>query len=138
VARVSQDTKVEALKRLPLFEGLSKKELTELARRTEDLDFGPGKVLCEQGDVGTNFFVILEGEVEVTQDGTSRGTRSAGDFFGEIALVEDVPRTATVTAKTQLRFFVLSSKNFQSVLDQHPAVERKVLRTLVKRLATDI
>ena len=69
--------------------------------------------------------------------GGNVGAKSAiesGDFFGEIALIEDMPRTATVTAKTQLRLFVLTSREFRPMLDDHPAIERKVLRALAKRL----
>src|SRR5881275_1678956 len=94
----SHDTKVEALKRAPLFEGLDRDELGELAKRTDDLDFAAGKVLCKQGETGSDFFVIMDGEVEVTRDGKQVPLRGGGEFFGEVALVEDVPRTATVTA----------------------------------------
>jgi CRP-like cAMP-binding protein len=128
-----QDTKVEALKRAPLFEGLSRKDLTELARLTDDLEVPAGKVLCKEGRTGNEFFVILEGEVEITRKGKALATRGGVDFFGEIALVERVPRTATVTAKTPLRFFVLTRSSFQRVLDRYPGVERKVLRALARR-----
>src|SRR6266545_850058 len=130
----SQDPKVEALKRTPLFAELSRKELEELAKRTEDLEVEAGKVLCRQGDLGREFFVILEGEVEITRDGKPVEQRGGGDFFGELALVENVRRMATLTAKTPLRFFVLTSQSFHHLMDQNPEVERKVLRALVKRL----
>jgi CRP/FNR family transcriptional regulator, cyclic AMP receptor protein len=131
----SQDTKVEALKRAPLFEGLSKKELTQLARVSEDLEIPEGTVLTREGDIGHEFFVIVEGETQVKRKGRSLGNRGAGDFIGEIALLEQVPRTATVTAKTDLRVFVLTSKDFHHLLEESPKVERKVLRTLAKRVA---
>lgn len=130
----SRDAKVEALKRASLFEGLSRKQLLELARVAEDVDFGAGKVLCRQGDTGQEFFVIMEGEADVTQDGKHIATCHAGDFFGEIALIERVPRTATVTAKTPIRFFVVTSRDFLRLLDEHPGIERKVLRSLARRL----
>jgi CRP-like cAMP-binding protein len=78
----------------------------------------------------------MEGEAEVTRDGKHLVTRRSGEFFGEIALVEDVPRIATVTAKTPLRFFVLTRQRFLRLLDEQPSVERKVLRALAKRLAS--
>ncbi|MGH2742678.1 MAG: cyclic nucleotide-binding domain-containing protein [Thermoleophilaceae bacterium] len=131
----SQDTKVEALKRAALFEGLSRKELTQLARVSEDLEIPKGAVLTKEGDLGHEFFVILEGQTEVKRKGKSLGTRGAGDFIGEIALLEEIPRTATVTAKTPLRVFVLTSKDFHHLLEENPNVERKVLRTLAKRVA---
>ena len=130
----NQDTKVQALKRAPLFEGLSRKELVQLARLTEDLEVPAGRVLVKEGDRGREFFVIIEGEVEVSRKGRRINTSRAGDFFGEIALLESIPRTATVTAKTPLRFFVLTTQGFQGLIDQNAGVERKVLRALAKRV----
>jgi CRP/FNR family transcriptional regulator, cyclic AMP receptor protein len=131
----THDTKMEALKRAPLFEGLSRAELVLLSRVTEDLEVPAGKVLCRQGEIGHEFFVIIDGEIDVTRDGEHLGTRSSGDFFGEIALLEEIPRTATVTAKTPLRFFVLTRQAFTRLIDANPRVERKVLRTLARRVA---
>jgi CRP-like cAMP-binding protein len=133
----SQDAKVGALSRAPLFEGLSKKDLKELARLTEDLEMPAGTVLCKEGSLGYEFFVIVEGEVDVRQKGKHIGTRGPGDFVGEIALIENVRRTATVTAKTPLRFFVLTRQSFWGLVDHHPQVERKILTTLARRLLRD-
>jgi CRP/FNR family transcriptional regulator, cyclic AMP receptor protein len=130
----TQDTKVEALKRAPLFAGLSRKELAQLARVSEDLEVPPGKVLCKEGQSGREFFVIVDGEVEVTRNGEHVATRTGGEFFGEIALLEETPRTATVTAKTPLRFFVLTRKDFRHLVNENPNVERKVLRALARRV----
>ena len=130
----NQNTKVEALRRVPLFEGLSKKELTELARVSEDLEVPAGHVLTKQGETGQEFFVIVDGTTEVKARGKSLGDRGAGEFIGEIALLEDTKRTATVTAKTQLRLFVLTRQGFRRLVDQNPAVERKVLQTLARRV----
>ena len=133
----SQDTKARALGRLPLFGGLTKKELTALARMTEDIELAAGTTLCKQGEVGHEFFVLVEGEVEVVRGGKRIATLGAGEMLGEIALVEHTRRTATVTAKTPLRCFVMTSQNFWGLLDRHPEVERKVLRTLAKRVFAD-
>jgi CRP/FNR family transcriptional regulator, cyclic AMP receptor protein len=130
----SHDTKVEALRSAPLFAALSDKELGEVAMRTEDLDFPAGKVLCREGEIGSEFYVIMDGEAEVTQNGTALATLGSGDFFGEISLVEDVPRNATVTATTPVRCFLLTRGRFLHVLDEFPDVERKVMRALAKRL----
>jgi CRP-like cAMP-binding protein len=130
----SHDTKAEALGRAPLFEALSKDELKDLAKVTEDLEVEAGKVLCREGETAQEFFVIIDGEVEVTKDGQRIRTMSGGEFFGEIALLEDVPRTATVTAIAPLRFFVLTRRSFWSLLERQPEVERKVLRALAKRV----
>jgi CRP/FNR family cyclic AMP-dependent transcriptional regulator len=129
------DVKVDALKRAPLFEGLSRKELEELARLADDLEVPAGKVLTRQGDTGREFFVLMDGQVEVVRDGEVLGTSGAGDFIGEISILEDMPRTATVTATTPVRLFVLTAQNFRSFVEQQPDVENKVLRTLARRLA---
>jgi CRP/FNR family cyclic AMP-dependent transcriptional regulator len=130
----SQDTKVEALKRAPLFEGLSKKELAQLARVSEDLEVRAGDVLCKEGDTGQEFFVIVEGETEVTVKGKKVVDRGGGDFVGEIALLEDTSRTATVTAKTPLRVFVLTGQDFRSLVRHNPKVEQKVMQALARRV----
>lgn len=134
MALFSQDTKVEALKRAPLFSGLSRKELVQLARTSEDLDIPAGTVLCKEGEMGSEFFVVVEGKAEVTRKRKKVATRGPGEFFGEIALLEDVPRMATVTAKTPLRSFVLTRKAFRQLVDANPGVERKVLRALARRV----
>lgn len=130
----SHDTKADALGRCPFFSGLSRKELVDLAKMTEDLDVEEGKVLAREGETGREFFVILEGEVSVTKDGSELRRLSDGDFFGEISLVEDRPRTATVTATTPLRFFVLTRQSFRSLLEHQPELEEKVMRALEERL----
>jgi CRP-like cAMP-binding protein len=130
----SKDTKVEALRRVPLFEGLSGQELEQLATTSEDLDVPAGKILCRQGDVGHEFFVIVNGDVEVVKDGERITVLGPGDFFGEIALVEHVERSATVTALTPVRFFVLTRRGFWGLLDESPEVTRSVMAALGKRL----
>jgi CRP-like cAMP-binding protein len=133
--RFSQDTKVQALKGAPLFEDLSRRELVQLARVCEDLELEPGKVLCKEGQIGHEFFVIVDGKVQITQKDKPVRTLSSGDFLGEIALVTEMRRTATAVAETPVRLFVLTGRDFRVVLDNNPNVERKVLRTLARRLA---
>jgi CRP/FNR family transcriptional regulator, cyclic AMP receptor protein len=123
-----------ALRRSPLFEGLAKKQLMMLARLTDDLDVPAGSVLCREGERGREFFVIIEGEAEVTRGGKHLATIGSGEFFGEIALLERVVRTATVMAITPLSFFVINDSAFDSVLATDPSIERKLLRTLARRL----
>jgi CRP/FNR family transcriptional regulator, cyclic AMP receptor protein len=137
MARITQDTKIDAMKRSPLFEGLSRKQLSNIARLTDDLEVPAGSVLCKQGARGEEFFVIIDGEATVTRGGKAVATVGPGDFFGEIALLEHVTRTATVTAATALRFFVVSDRAFQSVLQTDPTIERKVMRALARRLVSN-
>jgi CRP-like cAMP-binding protein len=132
----SQNVKVEALKRAPLFAGLSKKELATLASVTDDLQVEPGTVLCREGGLGQEFFVLVDGEVEVTQGGKRIASRGSGEFFGEVALLATVTRTATVTATTPVRCFVMLRGDFRRVLEQNPALQAKVLDALGERLAS--
>jgi CRP/FNR family cyclic AMP-dependent transcriptional regulator len=127
---------VAALKCSPLFEGLSRKQLAHLARLTDDLDVPAGTVLCKEGRRGREFFVIIDGEATVTRGGERVATIGSGEFFGEIALLERVVRTATVSAATPLSFFVISDQAFSAVLDAHPSIERKLLRAMARRLVS--
>ena len=130
------DTKVDALAKAPLFAALSRQELGALAKATEDLEVAEGKTLTREGDLGREFFVIVDGEVSVTQDGNEIRRLGAGDFFGEIALIYDnARRTATVTAASPLRFFVLTRQSFRSLLEHQPGIEEKVMAALEERLA---
>jgi CRP-like cAMP-binding protein len=135
VRGLSQNTKVEALRQAPLFDGLSKKELGELARVTEDLQVPAGTVLCKEDTLGREFFVLVEGTVEVTRAGKPIATRQAGDFVGEIALLTSVRRTATVKAATPVRCLILMRGDFRRVLDENRSIERKVMEALAERLA---
>jgi CRP/FNR family cyclic AMP-dependent transcriptional regulator len=130
----TQDTKVQALRRAPLFEDLSRKELVQLARASEDLEVAPGKCCVTRATWDTRFFVIVDGKVEVTRNGQRVAARGGGEFVGEIALLEETPRTATVTAKTPVRLFVLTRKDFRHLVNENPSVERKVLRALARRV----
>jgi CRP/FNR family cyclic AMP-dependent transcriptional regulator len=133
----SHDDKATALARAPLFGNLSRGELVELAKVTEDLDVSDGKVLAREGDIGREFFVIVEGEVSVSKGGQEIRRLSPGDFFGEIALIYESPRrTATVTAVTPLRFFVLTRQSFRGLIGHHPDIETKVLEALEERVQT--
>ena len=131
------DTKADALGKTPLFGELSKHELGELAKATEDLEVDEGRVLTREGDLGREFFVIVEGDVSVTQDGNEVRRLGPGDFFGEIALIyENARRTATVTATSPLRFFVLTRQSFRSLLEHQPEIEQKVMAALEERLTS--
>lgn len=132
----SHDTKADALGRCPFFADLSRGELIDLAKATEDMEVEEGKVLTYEGRTGSEFFVIIDGDVAVTKDGSEIRRLGPGEFFGEIALIEDRPRTATVTALTPLRFFVLTRQAFRSLLAHQPELEQKVNAALQERLGT--
>jgi len=131
----SHDDKADALGRAPLFTNLSRTELVELAKRTEDMEVEAGKTLAREGEIGQEFFVIVDGDVVVTKDGEEIRRLGPGEFFGEIALVWESPRrTATVTAAGPLRFFVLTRQNFRSLIAHQPEIEEKVLAALEERV----
>ena len=131
----SHDDKATALGRTPLFQNLPRGDLVQLAMATEDLEVEAGKVLAREGEIGQEFFVIVDGEVSVTKAGEEVRGLGPGDFFGEIALVWDSPRrTATVTAASPVRFFVLTRQAFRSLIDHHPDIEAKVLEALEDRV----
>lgn len=134
MALFAKNQKVEALKRVPLFEGLSKKELTQIATASEDLDLPAGRILIKEGGLAREFFVLVEGSVDVTRGGKRLIVRSAPDFVGEIGLIAHSRRTATVTAATPVRCFVLTSRDFRRTLDDNPSIERKLMRALAERL----
>ncbi len=125
------------IKRAPLFAACSKRELEEIARIADEIDLREGKEMTRQGSRGREFFVLLEGEAEVTKDGATINRLGAGDFFGEIALVSDSPRTATVTATTPVRTLVVTATSFKRLLDDQPEIQRKVLVQLAERLAPE-
>lgn len=112
----AHDPKHDQLRRIPLFAKLPRREFQLLARTADLVDVPAGTELIREGETGREFFAIAEGEVEIWQGGKPIATEQAGDFFGEIALLHDVPRTATVTAKTPSRLFVLTAQAFRSLL----------------------
>ena len=133
----SHDDKATALGRAPLFKNLTRNELVELAKVTEDLEFDEGKVLAREGEIGREFFVIVDGDVLVTKEGEEINRLGPGDFFGEIGLVWESPRrTATVITAGPVRFFVLTRQAFRGLIDHHPDIEEKVLDLLEERVRT--
>jgi len=134
---LKHDAKVDLISKVPLFADLSKKQLGEVAAIADEIDLRAGKVLIREGERGREFFVLLEGEAEVRRKGRKVATSRAGEFFGEIALVSDRPRTATVTATTPVRVLVVNDRDFRELLHRVPQISVKVLRALAERLPAD-
>lgn len=135
--RLGKNAKVELLKRVPLFAGCSKKELQELASRTDEVDLRDGYVLMREGRPGREFVVLVEGTAEVTKDGRKLADLEAGDWVGEIALLTNVPRTATVTATSPIRVLVVTDRAFKRLVETMPSIALKVLASVGDRLARD-
>jgi CRP/FNR family transcriptional regulator, cyclic AMP receptor protein len=132
-----KNAKVELIKRVPLFSRCSKKELGLVAQIADEIDLPEGKTLMKQGDRGREFFVLVEGSADVVKGNRKVNTLGRGDFFGEIALVSQRPRTATVTTASPVRVLVVTEQSFRSLLDRAPDVQRKVLIALADRVAHD-
>jgi CRP/FNR family transcriptional regulator, cyclic AMP receptor protein len=132
-----RDGKVELLKRVPLFAGCSKSELRELAKTADELDIREGTVLTREGRTGKEFFVLVDGTAQVTKSGKKVADLKAGDWFGEIALITDSPRTATVTATSPVDVLVITDRRFRSVVETMPSIALKVLSRVGERLARD-
>jgi CRP-like cAMP-binding protein len=135
---MKSDPKIAAMERVPLFARCSKKELASIASLADEVDLPAGKVLTSEGDRGREFFVLLEGSAEVRRDGQELPPLGAGDFFGEIALVTDKARTATVTTAGPMRALVITDRAFRELLRNSPEIQGKVLAAVADRLAATL
>jgi CRP/FNR family transcriptional regulator, cyclic AMP receptor protein len=125
----------EKLAAVPLFEGLSEKQLRRISALMTRLDLPEGKLLTREGQQGYEFVIVLEGEVEVRQGDRVVATRGPGDYVGEIALLDRRPRTATVVATTPVSVEVLSRREFMSLLAEAPELSEQILAAVAQRLA---
>ena len=132
-----RDAKVELLKRVPLFADCSKAELRELAKSADEIDLREGTVMTREGRPGREFFVLIEGTARVTKDGQQVAELKGGDWFGEIALITNRPRTATVTATSAVDVLVITDRRFRSVVETMPTIALKVLSSVGERLGHD-
>jgi CRP-like cAMP-binding protein len=132
-----KNAKVELIKRVPLFSHCSKKELGLVAQIADEIDLPAGKTLMREGDRGREFYVLVEGNADVRKGNRKVNTMANGDFFGEIALVSQKPRTATVTTTSPVRALVVTEQSFRSLMDRTPDVQRKILQALADRVAGD-
>ena len=125
---------VEVLENVPLFSELDRRALERLADRFQERSFREGAIVVEEGATGTSFFVIAEGNANVRVGGETLATLGPGDYFGEIALVDEGVRSASVTAATDLRSFFLTPWEFRPFVEEHPDVAWKLLQNLARRL----
>ncbi len=132
---MAADPKLDRLRSVPLFSGLGSREIEHLGQLTDEVDVAAGHVLMRQGDRGNEMFLVVSGKVSVERDGRVLGERGAGTVLGEIALLAETPRTATVTALEPSRLFVVGHREFHSLMDQMPSVRTAVLEVLASRIA---
>ncbi len=125
---------IELLEKVPLFQSLRGKDLETLARSFKDRTFSAGSAVTTEGQSGVGFFVIEDGTATVSVHGEERRTLGPGDYFGELALIDDSPRSATIVADTDLRCWGLTSWEFRPLVEQNAAIAWSMLRTLAQRL----
>jgi CRP/FNR family transcriptional regulator, cyclic AMP receptor protein len=123
------------LRDVPLFASLSKHELEQVGRWTDELEFPEGRVLGREGSMAYEFFVIEDGSAKVTVDDKHLTDLGPGDFFGEIGLLESERRTATVTATTPMRVIVMFGRDFRLMEQEMPKVARQIRKAIEERLA---
>jgi CRP/FNR family transcriptional regulator, cyclic AMP receptor protein len=132
-----RDRKLELIGKVPLFAGCSKRELARIATLADEIDIRAGEALTREGRTGREFCVLVSGTADVQIGKKKVRTLRGGDFFGEIALLLNVPRSATVTATTAVRVLVVERRAFRSLMEQMPSIQMKVLEALAARLADE-
>src|SRR3954452_755419 len=131
--RVGHDW-LSTLEEVPLFEGLSKRHLRRIAKLARIRRFAPGSVMVRTGDTGRSFYVLLDGSAKVTRTGRRSLRLEAGAFFGEMALIDDSPRSADVVAEGEVLALTIDRSGFAKLLRAEPALAQALLRTLAARV----
>ena len=128
------DEVLEYFRRIPMFSACSKKDLRTIAANAERVHVAPGRVLAEQGDTGREAFVIVDGTARVLRNGRKVATLRAGQFFGELSLLDRAPRNATVVADTDMNLLVIGQREFAKIVDAAPAFARALLMGIARRI----
>jgi len=130
VAQASADT----LKKVPLFAGLDDKELNQIASSMRERRYQAGDTVTQEGSGGAGFFVVEEGEADVSVGGQAKGSIGPGDYFGEIALINDSPRTATLTARTDMLCYGMTPWDFRPLVESNSAIAWKLLTAMAEKM----
>ena len=133
--KLRRNAKIDLLRGMPLFAGCSRQELAEIATIADEMYLPQDTTLIEEGERGREFFVLVEGTVIIRRKGRKLGTMSGPDFVGEIALITDAPRSATVTTTSPVRLLVITAQAFQRLLADTASLRPKVLAALADRVA---
>lgn len=131
---MARDDYIDHLASVPLFRGMTNKELREIARATVELQVEQGREFVTQGDVGREAFIIVDGTADVVRNGKSIAKLGAGDCVGELALLDHGPRTTSVVAETPLTVLVLGPREFSGLLEEVPTLSRKIMEALASRV----
>jgi CRP-like cAMP-binding protein len=130
-------TSLDMLGSVGLFEGLSKRELSQIHKTAREGEFMPEETIVTEGETGVGFHLILSGRAKVLAGKKTIANLGPGDFFGELSLIDRGPRTATVTAQTKLKTLSLVSWEFLPLLDRNPSIARKILVEITRRLRNE-
>ncbi|HZD87102.1 MAG TPA: cyclic nucleotide-binding domain-containing protein [Gaiellaceae bacterium] len=125
---------VETLKKVPLFAGLDDRELQQIASTLRERRYGAGDAVTQEGSGGAGFFVVEEGEADVTVGGEQRGSIGPGDYFGEIALLTDSPRTATLVARTDMLCYGMTPWDFRPLVESNSEIAWKLLTAMAEKM----
>ena len=131
---MARDSKIEQLAQVRLFSAFNKKELAMIAKASDEVDVSAGKELVKEGAPGHEFFLILKGDASVRRNGRRVTTLGPGQYFGELALLDRGPRSASVIAKDDMEVLVLGQREFAGVIDEVPTLAHKLLTTMAQRL----
>ena len=124
----------DSLRRVPLFAGLNNKELDQIASVLRERRFKAGDVVTQEGSGGVGFFVVEEGEADVSVGGESKGSIGPGDYFGEIALINESPRTATLTARTDMLCYGMTPWDFRPLVESNSEIAWKLLTAMAEKM----
>jgi CRP/FNR family transcriptional regulator, cyclic AMP receptor protein len=131
---LTHDRRTELIGACRLFTGLPDEQLRAIAGSAEEVEFPAGRVIARQGEVGTGFFVVVDGTVRVVRDGELLATLGPGEFFGELSILDGQPRIAQVVTDEPTRCLALASWDFERILLEHPSLAIGILRGLASRL----
>ena len=125
---------VDMLKKVPLFAGLDNKELQQIASSMRERKFKAGDTVTQEGAGGVGFFVVQEGQADVSIGGESKGSVGPGDYFGEIALINESPRTATLTARTDMLCYGMTPWDFRPLVESNSTIAWKLLTAMAEKM----
>ena len=131
---LTQDRRTELLGGCPLFGGVNQEDLAAIGERALEVEFPIDHVIARQGEIGTGLFVVIEGAVRVVRDGEELARLGVGDFFGEMSVIDGLPRVAQVVTTERTRCLALASWEFERLVLEHPTIGLAILRGLSARL----